>query len=84
MKTFIQQSEARGSIVGWGNATSRKVAVSNPDEVIGVFNWPNPSSRTGPGVDSVSNRIEYQESSWGKVRPAREADNHTAICEPIV
>jgi hypothetical protein len=26
-------------------ATSRKVAGSNPDEVIGFFNWPNPSSR---------------------------------------
>jgi hypothetical protein len=30
------------------------------------FNWPNSSSRTmGPGVDSASNRNEYQESSWG-------------------
>jgi hypothetical protein len=27
-------------------ATSRNVAGSNPDEVIGFFNWPNPSSRT--------------------------------------
>jgi hypothetical protein len=27
-------------------ATSRKVAGSHPDEVIGFFNWPNPSSRT--------------------------------------
>jgi hypothetical protein len=27
-------------------ATSRKVAGSIPDEVIGFFNWPNPSSRT--------------------------------------
>jgi hypothetical protein len=27
-------------------ATSRKVAVSIPDEDIGFFNWPNPSSRT--------------------------------------
>jgi hypothetical protein len=26
-------------------ATSRKVAGSNPDEVIGFSNWPNPSSR---------------------------------------
>jgi hypothetical protein len=36
------------------------------------------------GVDSASNRNEYQESSWGKVRPARGADNLAAICEPIV
>jgi hypothetical protein len=27
-------------------ATSRKVADSIPDEVIGFFIWPNPSSRT--------------------------------------
>jgi hypothetical protein len=39
----------------------------------------------GPGVDWASNRNEYQESSWGsKGRPARKADNLTAICEPIV
>jgi hypothetical protein len=42
----------------------------------------------GPGVDWASNINEYQESSWGggggKGRPARKADNLTAICEPIV
>jgi hypothetical protein len=27
-------------------ATNRKVAVSIPDGVIGIFNWPNPSDRT--------------------------------------
>jgi hypothetical protein len=50
-----------------------------------VFNLPNPSSlHYGSGVDSASNRSEYQESSWrGKVRPAREADNLNAICRPI-
>jgi hypothetical protein len=31
-----------------------------------------------------TNRNEYQESSWGKGQPAREADNLIAICEPIV
>jgi hypothetical protein len=37
------------------------------------------------GVDSASNRNEYQEDSWGgKARPARKADNLIAICEPIV
>jgi hypothetical protein len=45
-------------------ATSRKVAGSIPVEVIGFFNWSNPSNY-GPGVDSASNRNEYQESSWG-------------------
>jgi hypothetical protein len=38
-----------------------------------------------PGVDSTSNRNEYQESSWGgKGRLARKNDNFTAICEPII
>jgi hypothetical protein len=36
------------------------------------------------GVDSASNRYKYQKSSWGKERPARKADNITAISEPIV
>jgi hypothetical protein len=38
----------------------------------------------GPGAESASNRIEYQESSWVKKRPARRADNLVAICEPNV
>ena len=41
---------------------SRKVAGSIPDGVIGIFQWHNPSSRTmALGVDSASNRNEYQE-----------------------
>jgi hypothetical protein len=45
--------------------TSRKVTSSIPDEVIRFFNWPNPSSRNyGVGVDSASNRNEYQECAW--------------------
>jgi hypothetical protein len=32
----------------------------------------------------LSNRYEYQEYYWGKGRPARKADNLSAICEPIV
>jgi hypothetical protein len=56
---------ARGSVVGWGCATSKKVAVSIPVEVTGFFNLVNPSSRTmyGAGVDWASNRNEYQEPS---------------------
>jgi hypothetical protein len=30
----------------WILATSRKVAGSIPDQVIGLFNWPNPSGRS--------------------------------------
>jgi hypothetical protein len=54
-----------------------------PDEV-DFLNWLNPSGRTGPGVDSVSNRNEYHESikikkPGGNVRPARRADNLAAF-----
>jgi hypothetical protein len=35
-------------------------------------------------MDSASNKNEYLESSCGKGRAARKADNLTAICEPIV
>jgi hypothetical protein len=38
----------------------------------------------GPGVNSASNRNEYQGSSWGKRWLAHKADNLTAICEPTV
>jgi hypothetical protein len=55
---------------------------SSPDEV-DFLNSPNPSGRNGPGVDSASNRNEYQESlklkkPGGKVQLARRADNLTA------
>jgi aspartate carbamoyltransferase regulatory subunit len=36
---------ARGSLLRH-YATSRKIVGSIPDEVIGFFNWPNPSCRT--------------------------------------
>jgi hypothetical protein len=49
------------------------------------FSLPNPSGRTMVGgVDSASNRNEYQELSWGKKRPQRRANNFAAICEPNV
>jgi hypothetical protein len=60
------------------------MAGSSPDEV-DYLNWPNPSGRCyGPGVDSASNRSEYQESlkikkPEGKVWLARRADNFAAI-----
>jgi len=46
--------------------TSRKVAGSNPDGVIGFFHLHNPSRpHYGPAVDSASNRNEYQECFLG-------------------
>jgi hypothetical protein len=44
---------------------SRKVVDSIPDVVIESFHLHNPSDRTCPGVDSASNRNEYQEYFLG-------------------
>jgi hypothetical protein len=57
---------------------------SIPDEVIGFFNLPNPSSRTM----ILGSTQPLTEMSTGnlpgvKERPVRRADNLTAICEPI-
>jgi hypothetical protein len=49
----ISQWGARGSAVVKALCASWKVAGSSPDEV-DFLNWPNPSGRTGPGVDSAS------------------------------
>jgi hypothetical protein len=40
----------------------------------------------GHGVDSASDRNEYQESSWGggKARPERKTNSFSAIGEPTV
>jgi hypothetical protein len=66
-------------------ATSRKVAGSNPDDVIRFFNRPNPSSRTmAPGSTQPLTEMSTRNLSGGEGRPARGADNLTAVCEPIV
>jgi hypothetical protein len=44
-------------------ATSQKVAGSIPDEIIVIFHWLNPSGLSG--VDSTSNRNEYQDYFLG-------------------
>ena len=44
-------------------ATNRKVAGSIPDGVIGISHSHNP--HYGPGVDTASNRNEYQEDFLG-------------------
>jgi hypothetical protein len=66
-------------------ATSRIVAGSIPDEVIGFFNWPNPSSRTvalesTQPLTEMSTRNIPGDKGW----PAHKADNLIAICEPIL
>jgi hypothetical protein len=53
---------ARGSVVGGGTMLQAgKSPFRVPMRSLNIFNWPNPSM----GVDSASNRNEYQESSWG-------------------
>jgi hypothetical protein len=66
-------------------ATSRNVVGSNPDEVIGFLNFPNPSIRTvalGPTQPLIE--MSTRNLPGGKGLSARKADNHTAICDPIV
>jgi hypothetical protein len=57
---------AHGRVVGWG--TMLQVGMSRdriPMRCI-FFNLLKPFSSTmGPGVDSASNKNEYQESFWG-------------------
>jgi hypothetical protein len=65
--------------------TSRKVAGSIPDEVIGVFSWHNPSSsimalRSTQPLTEMSTRNLL----GGKEQSARNADNPTAVCEPFI
>jgi hypothetical protein len=58
---------------------------SNPNQVIGFFNWPDPSSRT-MDLGSTQPLTEMNTSNLpgGKGPLARKADNLTAICEQIV
>jgi hypothetical protein len=59
--------------------------VRNPDEVIGFFNCPNPSSRTlALGSTQPLTEMSTRNLPGSKGRPKREADNFAAICEPIV
>jgi hypothetical protein len=65
--------------------TSRKVVGSNTYEVIGFLNWTNPSSGT-MALRSIQPLTEMSTRNLPgcKGRPARKADNLTAICEAIV
>jgi hypothetical protein len=61
-----------------------KVMGSIPDEVIGFFNWPKPSSRTmALGLTQPLTEMSTRNLPGAKGRPVRKADNFTAICEPM-
>jgi hypothetical protein len=65
---------------------SRMIAGSIPDEVIGFFNWPNPSSRAW-ALGSTQPLTEMSTRNLSGVkggRPARKAGSLTAISDPIV
>jgi len=61
-------------------ATSRKVAGSIPDGVIGFFHWHNPSGRTmALGLTQPLTEMSTRNISWGYRRPVRRADNLTTF-----
>jgi hypothetical protein len=66
-------------------ATSQKVTGSSPDEVIGCLNSPNHSSCTmALGSTQPLTEMSTRNHPEGIGRPARKADNLTAICEPFI
>jgi hypothetical protein len=66
-------------------ATSRKVAGSIPNKVTGFFNWPNTSTSTmALGSTQPLTEMSTRNFPGCKGRPARGADNLTAIHEPTV
>jgi hypothetical protein len=75
---------ARCSVVGWVTALQAGRSRGFPDEVIGFFNRPNPSSRTTTlGSTQPLTEMSTRNLPEGKGRPERKADL-TAIFEPIV
>jgi hypothetical protein len=67
-------------------ATSQKDTGSNPDEVTGFLNLPNPSSRNMAlgSTQPLSEMSTRNLPEGGEGRPARKADNLTTILEPII
>jgi hypothetical protein len=60
------------------------VASSIPDEVIGFFNSPNPSSCTMVlGLTQSVTKMSTRNLPEGKGWPAHKVDNLTATCEPL-
>jgi hypothetical protein len=66
-------------------ATSRKITGSIPDEVIGIFNWPNPFNRpTALGWTQPLTEMSTRNLPGSNWRSALKAEILNAICEPIV
>jgi hypothetical protein len=63
-------------------ATSRNIVGSIPDEVLGLFNWHDPSSRTmALGLTQPLTEMSTSNHPGGKGKPAHEADNLPAVYE---
>jgi hypothetical protein len=74
IRIMLCKSEGSGFYSRWGNLIF-------PD----FFNWPNPSSRTmALGSTQPLTEMSTRNLPAGKGRPARKADNLTAIFQPIV
>jgi hypothetical protein len=78
--------QKRGSLIGWVTTLQAETSRGSiPDEVVGFFNSPNPSSRTmALGWTQPLTEMSTRNLPGCKGRPARKADNLTAMCEPIV
>ena len=62
-------------------ATNWKVTGSIPNDVIGIFHWQNPSSRTmALGSTQPLTEIGTENISWGWRRPVCRADNLSPSC----
>jgi hypothetical protein len=65
--------------------TNRKVSGLIPDELIGFFSLPNPSSRNmALGLTQPLREMSTRNLPEHKGRPSRKANKFTAICEPTV
>jgi hypothetical protein len=75
----------RGSVVGWGTMLQAGRSRDRIPMRWILFNWSNPSSRTMTlGSTQSLTEKSTRNLPGGKGRPARKADNFTAICESIV
>jgi hypothetical protein len=85
--SFMSFLWARVSVIGRGTvlqAGRSRVPFRVPFPMKGISTVPNPSSRT-MALGLTQPLTEMSTSNVGsKARPARKADNLTAICEPIV
>jgi hypothetical protein len=84
-KQNVRPGKTRSSVVGWGTMLQAGRSRDRVPIRWIFFNLPNPSSRT-MALGSTQPLKKWVPGIFlgGKRRPARNSDNLTAICEPIV